>query len=158
MSIVTKGRVVVEAPAAATWRMLADYANDPLWRGAVSRMDQSPLGLVQDGVVVVEELRTFGRTVTTRIEVHDVRLGTEFAWRAIDGTDAYGTRTIIPLGPARCEIRTYREIGLRGADRLLEPFVSWSMARAERDDLRRAAALVERGTAERQSDEDVTGW
>lgn len=142
MPVVTQGRIVIEAPARTAWELLADYAHDPLWRAAVTRMDQTPPGPVQEGADVVEELHIFGRTVVTRIELHDVQPGTSFAWRAVDGPGAHGTRTIVPLGPNRCELRTYREITLSGPDRLLQPIVSWSMARAERGDMRRAAALV----------------
>ncbi|MBA4248768.1 MAG: hypothetical protein C0444_10835 [Microbacterium sp.] len=147
--VVTQGRAVIDVPASTAWALLADYANDPLWRKGVTRMDQRPQGLVCDGAHVVEELRILGRTVVTQIELHDVQPGTSFAWRAIDGPGAHGTRAIIPLGSARCEIRTYREITLRGLDRLLHPVVSWSMARTERDDLRRAAALVAEHAASR---------
>lgn len=140
--VTTKASTVIDAPAEAAWAVLGDYANDPLWRSAVARMEQTPPGPVHDGATAVEELHTFGRTVVTRIELHDVRPGAGFAWRAIDGTDAHGTRTVVSLGADRCEVRTHREIGLRGADRLLQPIVAWSMARAEREDLRRAAVLV----------------
>lgn len=142
MPVITQGRAIIEAPASTAWGLLADYANDPLWRKAVSRMDQTPEGPVREGAHAVEELHIFGRTVVTRIELHDVQPGESFAWRAIDGPGAHGTRAIVTLGPSRCELRTYREITLRGLDRLLHPIVSWSMARAERADVRRAAALV----------------
>ena len=83
-----------------------------------------------------------GRLTRTRIEVHDVRPGASFAWRAVDGTGAHGIRSIKPLGDDRCELRTWRQIRLAGADRLLQPIVARVMARTERGDVLRAAALV----------------
>lgn len=139
--------VVIQAPAAAAWEVLGDYAHDPAWRSGVSRMEQTPPGVVHDGATAEEDLRVLGRRVTTRVELHDVRDGGGFSWRAVDGTDARGTRTIVALDAARCELRTEREIRLVGADRLLAPLVRWVMARAERADLARAAALVERRRA-----------
>ncbi|MGB4779990.1 SRPBCC family protein [Microbacterium sp.] len=141
-TVLTRASAVIEAPADAAWAVLGDYANDPLWRRAVSRMEQTPPGIVHDGAQAVEELQTLGRTVVTRVELHDVLPGRSFAWRAVDGTDAHGTRAIVPLDDGRCALRTERRIGLTGADRLLQPLVSWVMARAERADLARAAALV----------------
>ena len=38
MPIITEARAVIAAPAAVAWRLLADYANDPLWRARVRRM------------------------------------------------------------------------------------------------------------------------
>ncbi|MEZ3160293.1 SRPBCC family protein [Microbacterium sp. BWT-B31] len=143
MPIITEGRAIIEAPPSAAWAALADYANDVLWRKAVNRMDQDPPGEVFEGAAVVEELRILGRVVQTRIEVHDVRPGSSFAWRAIDGSAAFGTRSVVPLGTDRCELRTWRQIGLTGADRLLQPLVAWVLRRAERADVRRAALVVE---------------
>ena len=54
MPIVTEGRAVIDAPAQAAWAVLADYANDPLWRQGVDRMEQTPPGEALDGAQVVE--------------------------------------------------------------------------------------------------------
>ncbi len=142
MPIVTEGRAVIDTSAQIAWTVLADYSNDPLWRQGVTRMEQSPPGEVFDGAIVVEELHVLGRLTRTRIEVRDVRPGVSFAWRAVDGTDARGTRSLVPLGEGRCELRTWRQIRLRGADRLLGPLVAGVMARAERGDVHRAVGLV----------------
>lgn len=146
--IITTASAPILASADAAWAVLGDYANDPLWRGAVTRMDQTPPGPVHDGATALEEVRMFGRTVLTRVELHDVVAGREFSWRSIGGVQAHGIRRIVPIGTDRCEVHTRREVTLRGADRLLQPVVAWSMARAERSDLHRAAAMIERQAAE----------
>ncbi len=143
-TVVTKASAVIESSAETAWRVLGDYTYDPQWRGAVRRMDQSPPGMVHDGARAVEELRILGRTVVTRVELHDVRPGASFAWHAIDGSDAYGTRTLVALSEDRCELRTERHVRLTGADRVLRPLVAWVMAGAERADVARAAELVAR--------------
>lgn len=142
MTIITSGRVVIDATTAVAWAILADYTNDPRWRHGVERMEQTPPGEVFDHAPVVEELRILGRLVRTPIEVHAVRPGSSFAWRATDGTDTHGTRSIVALDDGRCELHTWRRIALTGADRLLQPVVSLIMSRNERRDLQRAAALV----------------
>jgi hypothetical protein len=145
--ITTKSRAVIEATAATAWAVLSDYANDPLWRHGVLRMEQTPPGAVHDGARVVEELRILGRTVRTDIEVRDVNPGSSFAWRALTGSDAHGTRSISPLGSDRCELVTEKHVCLAGSDRLLQPLVAWVIRRTERADARRAAAFVaERAT------------
>ena len=147
--IITAASASIRASADAAWAVLGDYANDPLWRAAVTRMDQTPPGPVHNGATALEEVRMFGRTVLTRVELHGVVPGLEFSWRAIDGIQAHGIRRIVPIGTDRCEVHTRREVWLRGADRLFQPLVAWSMARAERSDLHRAAAMIERQAAER---------
>ena len=50
----------VAAPAADAWEFLSLYANDPLWRRGVTRMDQAPAGPVVDGASTDEELACWG--------------------------------------------------------------------------------------------------
>jgi len=147
--IITTASAPIRASADAAWAVLGDYANDPLWRAAVTRMDQTPPGPVHNGATALEEVRMFGRRVLTRVELHDVVTGVGFSWRSIDGVQAHGIRKIVPIGSDHCEVHTRREVWLRGADRLVQPLVAWSMARAERSDLHRAAAMIERQAAER---------
>lgn len=142
MPVTTAARVIIHAPRAAAWEVVADYANDPLWRGGVSRMDQTPPGEVREGAPVVEELRVLGRLVRTELEVWEVRTGEMFSWRATDGTNAHGTRTITTVDETTCELHTWRRIHLTGADRLLQPLVAWIFSRNERKDLRRVAHLI----------------
>lgn len=107
-------------------------------------MEQSPSGPVFDGAQAIEELRVLGRSITTHIEVSDVRPLTGFSWRAVDGTKAHGTRALEELPDGKCLLRTERQITLQGMERLLEPLVGWLMNRTERKDVLRAAILVER--------------
>lgn len=142
MVIITEGRAAIAATPAQAWAFLADYANDPRWRTGVERMQQTPPGMVFDGAPVVEDLRLLGRLTTTHIEVFDVRPEVSFSWRAVDGSHARGTRTLAPRDGG-CELVTWREIALTGADRLLQPLVSAVMSRQERANVLRAARLIE---------------
>lgn len=143
MPIITEARAVIAAPAAVAWRLLADYANDPLWRARVRRMEQSPPGQVFPGATAVEEIRVLGTLSRAVVEVVTVTPGTSFTWRAIDGADAEGHRTITALGDDRCELHTWRVIRLSGAQAWGEPLARWALTRGERADVQRAAALVE---------------
>ncbi len=144
MTITTKAQVIINTSPDVAWTVLADYANDPLWRENVLRMEQSPSGPVFDGAQVIEELRVLGRNITTRIEVSDVRPFTGFSWRAVDGTKAHGTRTLEELPDGTCLLVTERQITLQGLELLLEPLIGWLMNRTEQADVARAAALVEK--------------
>src|SRR5690349_10281647 len=96
-AVITEASIVIEASAPDAWAVVGDYANDPQWRAAVSRMDQTPPGPVQRGATAVEVLRVLGRTTTTTVEVLSVDAPREFAWRATAGSIAHGTRTLTPL-------------------------------------------------------------
>ncbi|MFD2840596.1 SRPBCC family protein [Populibacterium corticicola] len=144
MTIKTTAQAIINASPDVAWTILADYANDPLWRENVLKMEQSPSGPVFDGAQAIEELRVLGRSITTHIEVSDVRPLTGFSWRAVDGTKAHGIRTLEELPDGKCLFKTERQITLQGVERLLEPLVGWLMNRTERKDVLRAAILVER--------------
>lgn len=136
-------RAPIAAPATSAWALLSDYANDPLWRHGVSRMEQTPAGPVRDGARVVEELRVLGRDIRSDVEVHDVVSGESFGWRVVGGADAHGARRIEAHADDRCELITEKVLVLHGADRLLAPLIAWTIRRTEAADARRAAALVE---------------
>lgn len=158
MPVRTTARAIIDAPAAFAWEVLSDYTNDPLWRGGVSRMDQQSPGPVHEGATAVEDLRVLGRRTVTTVRIEEVRPGAEFAWRAIAGSAARGTRTIHALPNGRCELVTAREITLGGVDLLAQPLVSWVLARAERRDVLAAARLVEaRHAAVKQTDARAAG-
>ncbi|QEO09869.1 SRPBCC family protein [Protaetiibacter larvae] len=136
-------RAVIHAPAAAAWAVLSDYANDPLWRAGVSRMEQTPPGRIREGARAVEQLRVLGRELRNDVVVEDVEEGAWFAWRVIGGVDAHGTRRILPFDAHSCELVTEKHLALSGTDRLLTPLVAWTIRRTEAADARRAAGLVE---------------
>lgn len=140
-------RAMVAAPASDAWRLLSTYADDPLWRRGVSRMDQDPPGPVIDGARTTEVLRMLGRTMHNVAVVSDVRPGESFSWRVVDGVDADGSRRVIALGDDRSEIVIDKRVRLAPSDRMLRPLVALVLARTERGDVRRAVRLIEQRRA-----------
>lgn len=141
--LVTGSTVTIRAQADQAWAFLADYANDPLWRGDVQSMAATPVGPVQQGTTAIEVLSVWGQRVTTSVVIESVTAGRGFAWRATDGPGAFGTRTVEPRDARSCQLTTNRTITLAGAQRLVGPLLRRALQRAEERDLARAARLIE---------------
>lgn len=134
---------LVQAPADRVWEFVASYANDPLWRAGVSRMHQFTDGPVHAGAEVEEVLRILGRTIQSKVIVETVDPGRSFSWRVVGGVRASGRRWVRALDDRTSELHAEKLLLLTGADRLMTPIVAATTRRTERDDVRRAAALIE---------------
>ncbi|WP_226350181.1 SRPBCC family protein [Pseudonocardia sp. ICBG601] len=150
---------IVDAPAAETWAVLADYARDVQWRTGVRRMTPTPEGPVRAGTTTHEVLRTAGRTTRNDGLVTEVVAGRRFAWRTTAGVDADGTREVVPLGGDACRVRLTLRVRPPGVLRLVPGPLRWMLARTLRSDLARLRVLVEPGgTDPEQTDgADLTG-
>jgi uncharacterized membrane protein len=103
--------VDVDVPAERAWRVVANYRYDAAWRVGVRSMTQElpaaagrTVGPVVDGTRTVERYRILGTRTVNVARVFDVDPGRGFAWRTVSGTDAEGTRTVVPLGAGRCRV------------------------------------------------------
>lgn len=95
----------VDRPASKVWAVLADYANDPLWRTGVVEMTADPPGIVASGTRTIEQLRFAGRTWRNLGEVIAVTPGIRMAWRTVAGADAEGVRTVTAQSTDHCSVR-----------------------------------------------------
>lgn len=139
---------LVQAPAAQVWAFIEHYANDPRWRTGVSRMQQVTDGPVHAGAEVDEVIRILGRTIRSRVVVGSVEPGRSFTWRVIGGARASGRRWVRALDEHSSELGTEKTLLLTGADRILAPIVAAVTRRAELEDVRRAAALIESASSD----------
>ena len=109
--------IIIDRPAPQVWSVMADYANDPLWRTGVVSMTVDPPGLVTPGAHTAEQLRFAGSTWHNLGEVRAVTPGTQFTWRTTAGADAEGARTLTPRSPESCLVRLDLSVTPHGVQR-----------------------------------------
>lgn len=137
----------IEAPAAAVWAVLADYARDPEWRADVSEMRPEPAGPAAVGTVTHEVMKVGGRTYRNTGLVGRVEAGRRLEWRTTAGADAHGSRTVEPLGGQRCRVTMELHVVPHGVNRVLAPVLRPMLVKGLRRDLQALAALVGTRTA-----------
>ncbi|MGC5165862.1 SRPBCC family protein [Luteimicrobium sp. DT211] len=135
--------VDVDVPAEHAWRVVANYRYDAAWRVGVETMTQEqPVptpraadhtaadhGTVTNDTRTVERYRILGTRRVNVARIFDVDPGRSFAWRTVSGTDAEGTRTVVPLGPERCRVVLRTVSRPRGLETILRPLVAPTLRR-----------------------------
>lgn len=133
----------VHRPAAAVWRIVADYRRDPQWRAGVKTMAPRPADLVRVGTTTAEELRFAGQTFHSDGEVTSVDNGKSFAWRTLSGAKAQGARHVTAVDEERCRVTLELHVTPEGAMRVMAPVMTRMLARTLRADLARLRRLAE---------------
>lgn len=133
----------IHRPAAALWRIVADYRRDPQWRAGVKTMAPRPADLVRVGTTTAEELRFAGQTFHNGGEVTSVDDGKSFTWRTLSGVKARGARHVTALDEERCRVTLELYVTPEGGMRVMAPVVARMLAKTLRDDLARLRRLAE---------------
>lgn len=126
------------------FRYLADPTLHPKWT-AVSDVQVTPPGEMRVGTTVREMMKVGSRMAPFNWEVTEYRPGASFAFHTIEGpmnwdgsyeaaSTAEGATRIVGLG----------SVGLKGWQRLLEPFMGGEIRRGEAAELRKLKELLER--------------
>jgi uncharacterized membrane protein len=150
-------RVNIDRPASQVWVYVADYGNDPSWRGGVTQMHPSQPGPAQEGVTTQELLRLLGLSFRTHATIDRVEPGRRLQWRAHDRQKQLeGSRLVEPTGPASCRFTEVVEGRLLGPSRPLEPLVAWLLQRQATTDLGRLKHLLETSTVTGSAPEEPT--
>jgi len=134
--------IEIDRPADDVWRVVADYARDPEWRGSVVSMTPSPSGPAAAGTTTVEVMRFAGRTLRNDGEVTGTGPGLRFTWRTVRGARAHGGRAVTPVGQG-CRVELTLVVTPRPSEVLLRPVAGRLLRRGLRDDLRRLRELCE---------------
>ena len=135
--------VDIDRPASRVWAYVADYGNDPSWRGAVTQMRPSQPGPAQEGVTTQKLLRLLGLTFRTAATIDRVEPGRRLQWQAHDRQKQLrGSRLVEPTSPASCRFTEAVEGRLLGPSRPLEPLVAWLLQRQATADLARLKHLL----------------
>jgi uncharacterized membrane protein len=149
--------VNIDRPATQVWAYVADYGNDPLWRGSVVQMRPSQPGPAQEGVTTHELLRLLSMTFITDATIDRVEPGRRLQWRAHDRQkQLHGSRLVEPTGPASCRFTEVVEGRLLGPSRALEPVVAWLLQRQATADLDRLKHLLGTSTVRGSAPEEPT--
>ena len=115
--------VDIDRPASQVWAYVADYGNDPSWRGGVTQMRPSQPGPAQEGVTTHELLRLVGMSFRTDATIDRVESGRLLQWQARDRQKQLrGSRLVEPTGPASCRFNEVVEGRLLGP---LQPLDRW---------------------------------
>jgi uncharacterized membrane protein len=147
--------VKIDRPASQVWAYVADYGNDPSWRGAVTQMRPSQPGPAQEGVTTQELLRLLGLTFRTDATIDRVEPGRRLQWRAHDRQKRLeGSRLVEPSGPASYRFTEVVEGRLLGPSRVLEPVVAWLLQQQTTADLGRLKQLLETSTVSGSAPEE----
>ena len=133
----------IDAPAAAAWRVVADYTHDVDWRSGVVRMAPTPTGPVQVGTTTAEEMKVAGKTYRNDGEVIAVEPGVRFEWRTTAGAVANGSRQVTPTDAARCRVRLELHVTPTGLNRLLAPMLTKVLDKGLASDVERLREIVE---------------
>ena len=139
--------VDIDRPASQVWAYVADYGNDPSWRGGVTQMRPSQPGPAQEGVTTHELLRLVGMSFRTDATINRVESGRLLQWQARDRQKQLrGSRLVEPTGPASCRFNEAVEGRLLGPLQPLGPLVAWLLRRRATTDLGRLKHLLETST------------
>ena len=134
--------IEIDRPADEVWRVVADYARDPEWRGSVVSMTPTPPGPVATGTTTVEVMRFAGRTLRNDGEVTGVGPGLSFTWRTGRGARAHGGRAVTPVGQG-CRVELTQVVTPRPSELLLRPVAGRLLRSGLREDLRRLRTRCE---------------
>ncbi len=134
--------VDVDVPAERAWQVVANYRYDGAWRVGVVSMTQEPPGTVVDGTRTVERYRILGTRSVNVARIFDVDPGRSFSWRTVSGTDAEGTRMVVPLGPHRSRVVLRTVSRPRGLENLVRPLVRPALRRSLASSTVRLADLL----------------
>lgn len=135
--------IEIDRPADEVWRVVADYARDPEWRGGVVSMTPVPPGPAGPGTTTAEVMRFAGRTLRNDGEVTGTGPGLAFTWRTVRGAHAHGSRAVTPVGSG-CRVDMTLVVTPRPSELLLRPVAARLLRRGLRDDLLRLARLCDR--------------
>lgn len=95
--------VTIVRSASAIFAHIADYTNDPTWRGAVAEMTQSSPGQATVGTTTREVFRSAGVTTVTVAEIVTCEPDRRVAFRSVEGRCRYGASVAWRKGrAARC--------------------------------------------------------
>jgi uncharacterized membrane protein len=140
----TTATIDIDLGADALWRIVSDCSQDVEWRQGVLSMEQFPAGPLHEGSTFVEVLKMMGQRLTTRATVLRAESGVSFHWRADEGADVDGRRTVRRLTGSRSRVNlqlTFRPS--TPMERLMRPVFAYTLRRTLAGDVGRLKRYAE---------------
>jgi len=133
----------INRPMQEVFPYLADPTLHPKW-SPVSDVEVTPPGEIRVGTTVREMMKMGSKMAPFSWEVTEYSPGASFAFHSIEGPMNWdGSYAVEPVGDGSTRVIGTGEVGLKGWQRLLEPFMSGEMRRGEAAELGKLKALLE---------------
>ena len=133
----------INRPVHEVFPYLADPTLHPKW-SPVSEVEVVPPGEMRVGTTVREKMKVGSKMAPFSWQVTEYSPGTSFAFHTDRGTDALGWLVRgAPAGDGATRVVGLGEVGLKGWQRLLEPFMGGEIRRGEAAELGKLKALLE---------------
>jgi uncharacterized protein YndB with AHSA1/START domain len=133
----------IDRPLDEVFRYLADPTLHPKW-SPVSDVQVAPPGEMRIGTTVRETMKIGSKMAPFSWEVTEYIPGASFAFHTIEGPMSWdGSYEVAPAGPGTTRVVGLGSVGLKGWQRLLEPFMGGEIRRGEAAELGKLKALLE---------------
>lgn len=133
----------INRPVQEVFPYLADPTLHPKW-SPVSDVEVTPTGEMRVGTTVHEKMKVGSKMAPFSWEVTEYSPGTSFTFHAIEGPVSWdGSYSVAPAGDGATRVIGLGQVGLKGWQRLLEPFMGGEIRRGEAAELGKLKALLE---------------
>ncbi|HEV8252924.1 MAG TPA: SRPBCC family protein [Candidatus Limnocylindria bacterium] len=133
----------IQRPVDEVFRYLADPTLHSKW-SPVSDVQVVPPGEIRVGTTVREMMKMGSKMAPFSYRVTEYRRGASFSFHGIEGPMTWdGSYAVEPAGPGSTRVIGLGSVGLKGWQRLLEPFMGGEIRRGEAAELGKLKALLE---------------
>ena len=133
----------INRPMEEVFPYLADPTLHPKW-SPVSDVEVAPPGEIRVGTTVHEMMKMGSKMAPFSWQVTDYRPGTSFAFHSIEGPMNWdGSYAVAPAGDGATRVIGLGQVGLKGWQRVLEPFMGGEIRRGEAAELGKLKTLLE---------------
>lgn len=133
----------INRPMQEVFPYLADPTLHPKW-SPVSDVEVAPPGEIQVGTMVHEKMKVGSKMAPFSWQVTAYSPGTSFAFHGIEGPMRWdGSYSVASDGDGATRVVGLGQVGLKGWQRLLEPFMGGEIRRGEAAELGKLKALLE---------------
>jgi hypothetical protein len=133
----------IHRPMQEVFPYLADPTLHPMW-SPVSEVRVTPPGEIRVGTTVRENMKMGSRMAPFSWQVTEYNPGASFSFRSLEGPMHWdGSYKVESEGDGGTRVIGLGEVGLKGWQRLLEPFMRGEIRRGEAAELGKLKALLE---------------
>jgi len=134
----------INRPVGEVFPYLADPTLHPKW-APVSDVQVAPPGEIRVGTLVRQKMQVGSRQAPFSWQVTEYSPGTRFAFHTTEGPMNWdGSYEVASAGEGATRIIGLGQVGLKGWQRLLEPFMKGEIQRGEAAELGHLKELLER--------------